>query len=57
MSSGMQNKAVRFPTRNARDLSEYKEGGTMNALGQPQVLHQHSLSQAFMANAHRFVAV
>lgn len=42
----MQNKAVRFPTRNARDLSEYKEGGTMNALGQPQVLHEHSLSQA-----------
>lgn len=33
----VQSKAVRFPARQARDLSEYKEGGTYNALGQAQV--------------------
>lgn len=33
----VQNKAVRFPARQQRDLSEYKEGGTYNAYGQAQV--------------------
>ena len=45
----VQNKAVRFPARQQRDLSEYKEGGTYNAYGQAQVscvLHSAVTSEA-----------
>ena len=47
----VQNKAVRFPARQQRDLSEYKEGGTYNAYGQAQVrcgLHCAVTSEAFV---------